>query len=460
MSSSFGTVRKLPSGRYQARYYVPSAAPGPGDRRTAPHTFPTKRAAHDWLAAQRVDMLRGDWRDPNAGMLPFGTFAAEHLATRVDLAPRTADLYAEHLARFVDAELTGPTGATIRLGATALRDIDLPLIRAWHAAVTAASARSATARAKRPTGHPARTWARAAGYDVAPTGRLSPAILDAWHAAGRPTPAPVATGYTGRTTAAQAYRMVRMLLTAAVADGHIRTNPAKLPRVGSTRAAERIPATPAQVRALAEAMPEHLAAAVHLAAWTGLRAGELFALDRSRVDLAVDPDRPELATGTVRVDRALTTRRGKVTGYGPPKTESSYRTVHLPPHVAVLLAAHIDENVPRRADALLFTGPGGRPVSPSLRTKTFARARAVAGREDLRWHDLRHTGATLAAQTGASVRELQHRLGHATVSAAMLYQHHTAERDRALAARLSELAASSTGAAPTATPAPSTGSNA
>lgn len=67
-------------------------------------------------------------------------------------------------------------------------------------------------------------------------------------------------------------------------------------------------------------------------------------------------------------------------------------------------------------------------------------ARRVAGREDLDFHDLRHTGASLAGQQGASIAELMHRLGHTTPAMAMLYQHSTRERDREIARRLSRFA--------------------
>lgn len=71
----------------------------------------------------------------------------------------------------------------------------------------------------------------------------------------------------------------------------------------------------------------------------------------------------------------------------------------------------------------------------------FNTARRAVDREDLRWHDLRHTGAALAARAGASIREIQHRLGHTTYAAAMTYQHTSAEQDRDLAERLDTLAA-------------------
>jgi integrase len=68
------------------------------------------------------------------------------------------------------------------------------------------------------------------------------------------------------------------------------------------------------------------------------------------------------------------------------------------------------------------------------------KARAAAGRPDLRWHDLRHSGAVLAAATGATLAELMARLGHSTPTAAMRYQHVAAGRGREVAALMSKLA--------------------
>jgi integrase len=70
----------------------------------------------------------------------------------------------------------------------------------------------------------------------------------------------------------------------------------------------------------------------------------------------------------------------------------------------------------------------------------FCRARGAAARPDLRFHDLRHTGAVLAAATGATLAELMARLGHNTPAPAMRYQPAAAARDQAIAAALSKLA--------------------
>jgi integrase len=72
--------------------------------------------------------------------------------------------------------------------------------------------------------------------------------------------------------------------------------------------------------------------------------------------------------------------------------------------------------------------------------KVYRPARATAGRPDLRFHDLRHTGAVLAAATGATLAELMARLGHSTAGAALRYQHAAEDRDKAIAEALSKLA--------------------
>jgi len=91
-------------------------------------------------------------------------------------------------------------------------------------------------------------------------------------------------------------------------------------------------------------------------------------------------------------------------------------------------------------DALLFPGANGGHLAPSALYQHFYPAREAAGRPDLRWHDLRHTGATLAAATGASLAELMARLGHSTAGAAMRYQHAVSDRDRVIAEALSKMA--------------------
>ena len=70
----------------------------------------------------------------------------------------------------------------------------------------------------------------------------------------------------------------------------------------------------------------------------------------------------------------------------------------------------------------------------------WEKARKAIGKPHLRVHDLRHVGAVLAAQSGATTAELMHRLGHTTAEMALRYQHVAEGRDAEIAERLSKLA--------------------
>jgi integrase len=90
--------------------------------------------------------------------------------------------------------------------------------------------------------------------------------------------------------------------------------------------------------------------------------------------------------------------------------------------------------------AFIFTGPKAEALPRATFNTAWDRARCVVGAKHLHFHDLRHTGNTLAASTGASTKELMARMGHASTRAALIYQHATEERDVAIADGLSEIA--------------------
>jgi integrase len=95
------------------------------------------------------------------------------------------------------------------------------------------------------------------------------------------------------------------------------------------------------------------------------------------------------------------------------------------------------------ADSLVFVGPKGGRLRRSNFRDIWIIARDEAGLPGLHLHDLRHTGNTMAAATGASLRELMERMGHSSPRAALIYQHATRERDEAIAAAMGEVFASS-----------------
>ena len=129
---------------------------------------------------------------------------------------------------------------------------------------------------------------------------------------------------------------------------------------------------------------------------------------------------------------------------GTPKSDAGVRDVAIPPHLLPMITEHLSHNITGGRDGLLFPARDGTShLAPSTLYKVFYPAREKAGRPDLRFHDLRHTGAVLAASTGATLAELMARLGHSTAGAAMRYQHAAQDRDQVIAAALSKLVDSS-----------------
>ncbi len=256
-----------------------------------------------------------------------------------------------------------------------------------------------------------------------PIRRLSPAAVRDWHAK-LPTDTP--------TQRAHSYALLKAICATAVADDLLPANPCRIRGAGQAKRASRTePASLEELVALVEAMPEKYRVMTLLAAWCGLRFGELAELRGRDVDTR---------RGVIRIRRAVV-RAGTETIIDTPKSGAGARDVAIPPHLMPAVRAHILATGAGR-DGLLF--PAARNPTEHLRPatlyKVFYPAREAAGRPDLRWHDLRHTGAVRAADTGATLAELMARLGHSTPAAAMRYQHASRGRDAQIAAALSEMA--------------------
>ena len=234
------------------------------------------------------------------------------------------------------------------------------------------------------------------------------------------------------TLRAHAYGLLRTILQTAVTDEKIAANPCHIRGAGTTKRARKIrPATLAELETIAGAMPERYRPMVLLSSWCALRFGELTELRRKDLDLKA---------GTVKVRRGVVRADGE-TIVGTHKSEAGTRDVAIPPHLVPMLRQHLDAMPMRGRDALIFPAADGTShLAPSTLYRVYYPARQAGGRPDLRWHDLRHTGAVLAAQTGATLAELMGRLGHSTPQAALRYQHAADGRDAAIAAALSRIA--------------------
>ncbi|WP_082032313.1 site-specific integrase [Nocardia vulneris] len=378
-SGTFGSVDKLPSGRYRAQYYGPD-----GLRHKAPTTFLTIDDARGWLSLRQAEIISKAWKPPAAQppkKLTFGEYANNWLRNR-ELEDRTREDY----RAWLDAHVLPTLG-------------DLPMARFEDREV-----------------------------------------IDEWYRTLNPdTP----------TLRARVYGLTSTIFNSAVDDSKktgLSTNPCRIRGASTVKPAHKVrPATLAELEVLTLAMPSRFQAMVLLAAWCALRFGELTELRRKSIDLV--QRKVWIDHGVVRLKsttKGVARRKVK-----KPKTEAGRRPVTVPPHLVPALEDHLRDHVGSGADALLFPAANGGHLAPSTFYRHWYRACKAAGRwqyeneddkvgrTDLTLHDCRHTGATLAAATGATLAGLMERLGHSTHQAAMRYQHAAAGSDEAIAQGLS-----------------------
>jgi integrase len=402
-TSAFGSLRVLPSGRIQARYF------GPDERRyTAPLTFDTLTDADEWLAVVRGQIALGTWVSPDAR--PTNAPRARMTLDQVfaaymdegDLKPRTRDIYTYQWERLIRAD--GP------------HVIDL-------------------------------------GNRDAAT--LTPSDVAEWRASLPPAP----------RQRQQAVDLLRAVLNLAIERTELASNPAttsrrktqgKVVRRRDPKRTFRL--TREQVETLADAMPVQYRFAVLLSAGTGVRFGELAALRRSDLTILRD-DAKVMTRARLRIERAVSLAKGpdgrKAVVEGTPKTDAGIRTVAIPSRLHDELETHLSKYAARGADGLLFPGPSGGHLTSSVlygekpgvrkhgkgrqhpsKGRGWFRARVEAGLPNARWHLLRHTAISEAVDAGARPADLLARFGHTDLATSAIYQHSAAEADDNLADRL------------------------
>jgi integrase len=359
----FGRVRRLPSGRYQARY------PGPdGKDRPAPLTFSTKASAEIWLSRTETEILDGAWIDPAAGRVRFAVYASDWIRDRV-LKPRTAELYRGLLANHLEQSFGN-------LNVSSIRE---PNVRRW------------------------RKERLDSGRDASPP--------------------------FGPVTVAKTYRLLHSILATAVDDGLIRRNPCRIKGAGQEDSPERPVVPLATLVELLDHVPARYRALLLLATFASLRFGELAALRRGDIDLE---------SRTIRVVRSMAQMNDGTLIDDEPKSRAGRRVVSVPLEIVPELRWHLERFVLDSEDGLVFVGPKGGRLRRSNFRDLWIKACDGVRLSGVHLHDLRHTGNTLAAATGASLRELMERMGHSSTRAAMIYQHATRERDDAIAAAMGQ----------------------
>lgn len=252
-----------------------------------------------------------------------------------------------------------------------------------------------------------------------PLAKITTSDVRAWHSGLLET--------TGRSRTAKAYRLLRAILGTAADDELILRNPCRIPGAGEDPTPARPFLTDDQVADVVAAMRDDLRLLVILAAGCGLRLGEALALRRRHVDLL---------RHVVLIEEQTQERKDGTVYFAPPKSAAGRRKVAVPSGLAPAVEAHLGAFAAPGVDGLLFTGATGGPLRRKAFYKAWNAARVEAGLPELHFHDLRHYSATVAAQAGATTKELMARLGHSTMRAALIYQHAAEDRDREIAERI------------------------
>lgn len=316
--------------------------------------FPTgaKREAEAWKTAQEHALQNDDWIDPRRAARPFREVADAWRSTWVDLEPKTKHGYEALLEKHLLSEF----------GSRKASSITHEVVQAYINRLSADGLAAATVR--------------------------------------------------------NVYAALRASLNAGVRLRMIARNPCvgvKLPRPNRQ---PMLFLTAEEVAALADAIDPYYRTLIYLAAYTGLRAGELLALRRLDVDLL---------RGTLHVRRALKDLNGALS-FGPTKTHAE-RTVSLPKFLRSMLEDHLS-SLPSGSgsEALVFPGPEGGPMRHGNFYRRHFRPTVLGDPENgvspalperlagLRFHDLRHTCASLLIAEGAHPKLIQERLGHSSIT--------------------------------------------
>lgn len=378
----FGEIEQRPSRvpgrapRYRARY------PGPdGIRYDAPFTFDTIGDADGWLAQVQRDIRLGLWSPTT------------HAAQPANATPTRSRPYV--FSNFAEACITNRMRRPVK-----------PLRPS-----TAANYRKQLRLELLPT------------FGSKRIDRITEDDVNAWHAASS------AKGHPTQT--ANAYLFLSSVMSEAVQAGLISVNPCRVPGAKGKpvprHEAETL--TIPELREYLDAVPQMYRLPLMLAALCGLRSGEVRGLRLRDVDLA---------SGRITVAQAVSRIDGQYL-IGKPKSRAALRTVYAPELLRQALAEYVSHRRANSRETLLFTARDGvSPLHSTVLREAHLKGREAINRPSLTVHDLRKTSATLAAQQGATVKEIMAMLGHTTPTVAMIYQSAAERRMQEIATRLGD----------------------
>lgn len=389
--------RKDGSTKWQARYTDPTDTMGV---RRIEKTFRTRQDAEDWLTHQQASVLHGEHRNPREAQRTFAEAVEAWRETRKPLlAPNTQERYEDILRLRLIPEFG-----------------HLPLV---------AMTREVLKRYFARLGREGKTGGKE-------------------KRAGKPL---------SNGTVRKIHCVLSAVLSEAVEMDMIRVNNAQRMRLPASPRRKMTILMQPEVRALADATDEHYRDAVLLDANTGMRASELWALRRMDVDLlrGVLHIRTAVKRDTARPDAPPDTVDMYGREIGPPKNGRP-RTIAIGKATCKMLADHLTQPLPpgtpggNGPETLVFLTETGCAVRHGVFMRevfTEAVKALPADKRKLRFHDLRHTCASLLVAQGSPMLYVKERLGHSSVTTTInLYGHMFPSVEASLADALDDMYAS------------------
>ncbi len=382
----WGWIRKRSSGRWQAGFIGPD-----NQRHFAPQTFELKMDAEEWLASERrgIEAAKAgvrsgktktlDWISPKQRELSIAAMfdqdkTVAQFGTRWIEQRNVKPRTKAHYTGLLDKHVTP------KLGAIPMRQLNSATVRNWYATTL--------------------------------------------------TNAPVMRSH--------AYQLLHAICKTAVADELLDRNPCMIEGATATKSDRKavVPAV-AQMAVIADKIEPKFKALVLIAAWCGLRFGEVIELRRKDITEGCE---------VIKVNRGVTHLTTKAAGpngerctVSTPKS-GKRREVIVPSTFRADIQSHLDNYMGSDPDALLFAPVrGGCHVSDRVVRDAFRLACQAADVENMRIHDLRHFHGHQTARVG-NLAETMARQGHSTQSAALRYIGQVSGRDIEIAAALDALA--------------------
>lgn len=371
---TFGAIRQLPSGRFQASYEAPDMGVSHQDDRDrtrykAPHTFRTRGDAEAWLDNEEDLVKRGKWTPPAAREEAERrkTMTVRELCEKwLDYAPLKASTLDTYRSEIND-----------RIYATDLADEHVTNL----------------------------TWERVEAW---------------WNEVKKRWP-------NTPSRNSNAYKRLRTAMNHAVQKLRIiDTNPVNIEKAATpprSAVRDRPLITPTEAQALIDGVSARMSAPVAVLLYTGLRIGELLELRRKDIDgLAGGTMTIKVRRSVARITETITdpktgeTRKHQVLqSFDSPKTDAGNRNVVVPDKIAVKVREHCKTYMGRSDEALFVTTEKSKQMFDTSFRSRLMTGKKKAGREDIGPHDLRRYYGTMLVTNGVPMDSARRLMGHETI---------------------------------------------